>query len=285
MLAIADTLNREAIISRFRHGGGRRQFRTNTIVELHAAVERVITTMHARLTEPLTLEELACIANFSPYYFTRVFRNFTGLPPAEYLYALRIQAAKELLITSDLSVTDICFEVGYNSLGTFSTRFTKLVGVSPRQLRNLTSAESPTLGALGDNAHGDAPLSCYSLSGRVTAACPGPFFIGLFAKPIPEGQPLSCTMVSEPGHYHMPIPHDGCYYLAAMGLTTTSRSMANLLLESASYHISVSPKPLRVHHHQIYGSTDITLRQVNLLDPPLLTILPILNGMQRALSN
>src|SRR5213080_3436753 len=109
------------------------------------AVERVIQTMHTQLHEVLTLEDLASVACLSPSHFTRVFRRLIGIPPGEFLSALRLQAARRLLLTTSLSVTDICFEVGYNSIGSFTSRFTHLVGLSPRLLRQRAQAFEPLL--------------------------------------------------------------------------------------------------------------------------------------------
>src|SRR5216684_4257917 len=110
------------------------------------AVERVIRAMHTHLHELLTLEDLASVACLSPFYFTRVFHRLIGIPPGEFLSALRFQAARRLLLTTPLSVTDICFEVGYTSTGSFTTRFTQLVGLSPRLLRQRAHAFEPLAG-------------------------------------------------------------------------------------------------------------------------------------------
>src|SRR5438067_8275961 len=107
------------------------------------AVERAIQTMHTHLHEVLTLEDLASVAYLSPSHFHRVFCRLIGIPPGEFLSALRFQAARRLLLTTSLSVTDICFEVGYSSTGSFTTRFTHLVGLSPRLLRQRAQAFEP----------------------------------------------------------------------------------------------------------------------------------------------
>src|SRR5437763_12514831 len=99
------------------------------------AVERVIQTMHIHLHEVLTLEDLASVAYLSPSHFHRVFRRLIGIPPGEFLSALRFQMARQLLLATSLSVTDICFEVGYTSMGSSTTRFTHLLGLSPRLSR------------------------------------------------------------------------------------------------------------------------------------------------------
>ena len=109
------------------------------------AVERVIAAMRERVDITLPLYAMAEIAHLSPYHFARTFRQVTGIPPGEFLGNLRLQRAKELLLTTDLSASEVCFEVGYASLGTFTTRFTQLVGVSPERMRRLTEELSAAL--------------------------------------------------------------------------------------------------------------------------------------------
>jgi AraC family transcriptional regulator len=80
------------------------------------AVERAIQVMHTHMQEVLTLEDLASVAYLSPSRFKYVFRHLIGIPPGAFLSALCLQAARRLLLTTPLSVTDICFEVGYSSI-------------------------------------------------------------------------------------------------------------------------------------------------------------------------
>jgi AraC family transcriptional regulator len=87
--------------------------------------------MRDRAEGALSLRTMAEIAQLSPYHFARTFRRVTGIPPGEIQTTVRLERAKQLLLTTDLSVTGVCFEVGYESLGTFTTRFTQLVGLSP----------------------------------------------------------------------------------------------------------------------------------------------------------
>src|ERR1700737_32950 len=117
-----------------------------TLATHKQAVERAIQVMHTHLHEVLTLEDLASIAYLSSSRFKHVFRHLIGIPPGEFLSALRLQAARRLLLTTPLSVTDICFEVGYSSMGSFTSRFTHLVGLSPRLLRQRAKAFEPFAG-------------------------------------------------------------------------------------------------------------------------------------------
>ena len=94
--------------------------------------------------QPLDVEALARGANMSAGHFSREFRRAYGETPYSYLMTRRIERAMALLRTGDLSVTEVCFTVGCSSLGTFSTRFTELVGMSPSAYRR--SAASATDG-------------------------------------------------------------------------------------------------------------------------------------------
>ncbi|MBD0372489.1 MAG: helix-turn-helix transcriptional regulator [Pyrinomonadaceae bacterium] len=80
---------------------------------------------------PLNLDALSSEACFSRYHFIRLFKRVFNVTPHQYLVKKRIERAKELLASSRLSVTDVCFEVGFQSLGSFSTLFHRRVGISP----------------------------------------------------------------------------------------------------------------------------------------------------------
>lgn len=97
----------------------------------HESLLRVRQFIDTAYAQPLDLDELARIANFSRYHFLRSFRRAFHVTPHEYLTRKRIERAKELLAQSELTITEICFEVGFESLGSFSTLFHKAVGWSP----------------------------------------------------------------------------------------------------------------------------------------------------------
>ncbi len=80
---------------------------------------------------PLNLDEISSKACFSRFHFLRLFRQAFNQTPHQYLVARRIEKAKELLSLRDLRVTDVCFEVGFQSLGSFSSLFHKCVGQPP----------------------------------------------------------------------------------------------------------------------------------------------------------
>lgn len=85
--------------------------------------------------QPIDLERLAREACLSPFHFHRLFRTEIGETPHQYLKRKRIERARELLITTDLPVTEICLEVGFTSLGSFSSTFRRHAGHPPSRYR------------------------------------------------------------------------------------------------------------------------------------------------------
>jgi AraC-like DNA-binding protein len=104
----------------------------------YEALHRVRELIDAQYSQPLDLIGLARTANLSRYHFLRAFRAAFHMTPHEYLTRKRIERAKELLAKSDLPVTEICLEVGFESLGSFSTLFHRMVGWSPSIYRART---------------------------------------------------------------------------------------------------------------------------------------------------
>lgn len=100
-----------------------------------AVLRRVRDRIDREYAQPLDVEALARDAHMSAGHLSREFRRAFGESPYSYLMTRRIERAMALLRHGDRSVTDVCFEVGCSSLGTFSTRFTELVGMPPSAYR------------------------------------------------------------------------------------------------------------------------------------------------------
>jgi AraC-like DNA-binding protein len=100
-----------------------------------ALLRRVRDRIDREYSQPLDVEALARGAHMSAGHLSRQFRLAYGESPYSYLMTRRIERAMALLRGGDLSVTEVCFEVGCSSLGTFSTRFTELVGMPPSAYR------------------------------------------------------------------------------------------------------------------------------------------------------
>src|SRR5437868_10312564 len=101
-----------------------------------ALLRRVRDRMDREYAQPLDVEALARGVNMSAGHLSREFRLAYGESPYGYLMTRRIERAMALLRRGDLSVTEVCFEVGCSSLGTFSSRFTELVGMPPSAYRH-----------------------------------------------------------------------------------------------------------------------------------------------------
>ena len=97
--------------------------------------------------EPLDLDALAREAGYSKFHFARNFVAAYGETPAAYLTRRRVERAKDLLRSANLTVTEICFMVGFESLGSFSSRFRQFVGTGPRAYRDehLSAAGAPPI--------------------------------------------------------------------------------------------------------------------------------------------
>lgn len=100
-----------------------------------ARLRRVRDRIDRDFEQPLDVEALARGAHMSAGHFSREFRRAYGESPYSYLMTRRVERAMALLRRGDLNVTEVCFAVGCSSLGTFSTRFTELVGVPPSVYR------------------------------------------------------------------------------------------------------------------------------------------------------
>ncbi|MFJ9737475.1 helix-turn-helix transcriptional regulator [Streptomyces sp. NPDC101166] len=100
-----------------------------------ALLRRVRDRIDREYAQPLDVEALARGVHMSAGHLSRAFRRAYGESPYSYLMTRRIERAMALLRRGDLSVTEVCFAVGCSSLGTFSTRFTELVGVPPSVYR------------------------------------------------------------------------------------------------------------------------------------------------------
>lgn len=251
--------------------------------ELHQhVIERAILAMRQNIDQCFPLERIAKCAMCSPFHFNRVFRQMLGVTPTHFLSALRLQTAKKLLLTTSLSVIDVCFEAGYNSLGSFTTRFTQLVGVPPNRLRKL-GRKCRDAGELVDKKSldqtNDAPASIF---GIVTSSQPfdGPVFIGLFKEAMPQGTPVSCTIADGGGNFRLPAVAEGEYFLFAAGLPWSEPAVSYLFSENI-LRASSGRTPLTITTDGPPRRVDLVLRGERLTDPPILIALPLLFNIAR----
>ena len=93
--------------------------------------------------EPLDLETLAAVAGVSRFHFQRLFRGTYGVTPAAYVSQRRVERAQDLLRATNLTVTEVCHAVGFSSLGSFSSRFSELVGETPSAFQRRYAEGAP----------------------------------------------------------------------------------------------------------------------------------------------
>jgi AraC-like DNA-binding protein len=238
---------------------------------MQSAVERAIETIWDRYNEPLSLSEMADAAILSRFHFSRVFRSLTGTSPCRFLAAVRLAKAKDILLQSSMNVTDIAYEVGYNSLGTFTSRFTKSVGVSPARYRQLSKAGMPApLPTVHPGAHGVVR----GLVALPDTAQPLRIYIGAFDSPIAQGMPVACDVLDAPGPFRLNDVPDGPWFIraAAVGLRDVDpRPWARKPL----FVGAVEPVHIR---RERSVDIDLELHPVGLLDLPVLVALPELDG-------
>jgi len=255
--------------------------------DLHTrSIERVVHAMLERLDLPMSNEEMADIACFSPCHFNRLFHRVTGIPPIQFHYALRLSRAKDLLINTDRCITDICFDVGYNSLGTFISRFNELVGVSPTAFRRLArQTASMTLSdfALSLKRIAAAPRGRGRLVGRLDHAddFDGLLFTALFRRAIPEGRPAACALNAKAGTYALPLPPDGLWHVLAVAVPWSATGLQ--LLTLGELHRGRSGA-IAAKNGRWSGDSAVTLAVPNLLDPPILVAIPLLVARLRNLA-
>lgn len=248
--------------------------RPGTLLVHREAVEKVLEHLRKRPGDPLLLDEMAELARMSRFHFNHRFRQITGLSPRQFQTALRLQASLHLLLTTTLSVTEVCLAVGYESLGSFITRFTTTFGLAPQRLRGLAPSLDAPLGELLRCCPGRA-CGSGGPQGRIEAGdFDGLVFVGLFARRLPTAAPAACTLLTRPGRYVLPAPAEGRYFLMSAGLAPT-RPVRDLLLADDLPRAATSA----AWHCRPGKETELPtlrLRPPEKIDPPIQLVLPLL---------
>ncbi|SDS93166.1 AraC-type DNA-binding protein [Paenibacillaceae bacterium GAS479] len=251
-------------------------------------MDQVIGYIHRHLFDPMPLEQLAKHISYSPSHFIRLFKERTGLSPLYYVSSLRLSRAKDLLLKTDYSIRDISLEIGQQSLGTFTTRFTKCVGVTPsefRQSRQETNRHLLELRSLqtwdepegpASKPGGGSHLALAQVCGEVEPVVPfdGFVLIGLFAKPIPEGLPIHGTLLPKPGTFRFSSVQPGTYYFMGTTLSWSMGAMDMLLPQATLRTRWRTPIVVRPGEPVPYLHT--LLHEPSPDDPPILVSLPLL---------
>jgi AraC family transcriptional regulator len=273
---------------------------------MKSPIELAVAHMRENYSEPLSLAEIASSAMLSRFHFSRVFRDATGVSPGRFLSAIRIYEAKRMLASTSRTVTDISMAVGYNSLGSFTNRFTESVGLSPSQFRRLwrggvravpdllraTEAEqsgrlksgSPESGSpeSGSPESGPTepepggPSSLGAIAGRVEL--PARYaaawvYLGAFATPIVQGRPAASvtlrTWPGQPASYRLSGIPAGEWHLRAVAVADSADPepwTSRSLLVAGQGSVPVTPGAV--------SPRVLTLRPRRPIDLPILLAVP-----------
>lgn len=245
------------------------------------AIHQAISSMHQRYDEPITLKDLAAEVFVSPFHFSRTFSKITGVTPGRYLTAVRVFEAKRLLLTTSLTISTIVCSVGYSSVGTFTSRFTRSVGMTPTQYRSprvgeLLVAFSPHFQRMpapevlrelsGDAVPGQRNGG--SIAGRIEI--PPEFgasnvLIGVFADPIPQCGPAAFSYssteapITEPFIGNVPA---GSWFILAIAEHPDAGSTSD------RFSIGVLSSPITVAEGEV-TKVSVRMRRMRPIDPPI----------------
>lgn len=245
--------------------------RRATTLDAHTrSIERAIARIRADIETSHTVDTLADVAALSPYHFIRVFRAVTGVSPMQFLYAVRFHAARNLILTTRRSVTEICFRVGYNSHGTFTSRFRSLVGISPSELRRSGEAFRDVRHDRRDYIGDGHPNDACTLRGIIPEHRADTLVVvGAFRSPMPVSQPAACNVLCESNRFSLPLPAaGGPYFILAAAIPLAAANEPDSLLTVEPLAVG-RVGPIAAGR----GSLDeviLPLRDVRPTDPPLL---------------
>ncbi|KOX24305.1 hypothetical protein ADL05_00555 [Nocardiopsis sp. NRRL B-16309] len=206
------------------------------------------------------MSQLAAEVFVSPYHFSRIFSRAVGMTPGRYLTAVRLFAAKRMLLTTDLTVSDIVCSVGYNSVGTFTSRFTRAVGVSPTQYRSpavsrllvAVSHDFSRLPALGEMIEArrrrpDSPVSGTTITGVLDvpeSVGHSDVMVGVFREAAPQGSPVAFEALSAHGRTEYTVsgvPYGSHHVIAVARPRGSEGESAPVLTASTRRHVRTAP--------------------------------------------
>jgi len=224
--------------------------------------------MREDMDAPLSHAQLARAARMSEFHFSRVFHDATGLPPLQFQSALRIARARNMVVNTDDTVIEICLRVGYSSIGSFTRRFTELVGISPRRLRQQLCENR--LPEDGTKTGGLVRIRLTTEGRELT----GPSLVAAFRSPLPFGVPVAYAISHATRSLLLGGLGIGRFYLLAFG-------------SNGKAALTTSPVSVTINDVAANTDLDLALRRMEPTDPPILSFIPFMvywhhqTGMKR----
>lgn len=236
------------------------------------AIAQVILQMKKAINGKVTLDEWADYASVSKYRLTTLFKLLTGIPPITFHNAEKIEIAKRLLVFESMSVTDVCFEIGFESMGSFVAKFSNSVGIPPgrysREMQNTKFVQifsALVKNSLSRQAGSDQKLKVHLK--RPPEAGSSLLIAALFDRPFPSGYPLAWRCISPFANtFSLAVPQIGYCLLASLPRFPDLSELVNFC-------------PVLVGRTRIEPDVDATsvqLRTPTLFDPPVTLAVPAL---------
>ncbi len=250
---------------------------------LATALQDVVALMRRDPAVEFHTATAAARLDLPSFAFIRAFKQLTGLSPQRFHAALRIELAKRLAVETDRSVTEISFDAGYNSLGTFVRTFTALVGVSPGQLRRLARGDTAVIDELAAGLPAEPPSrEAAGIRATIDAPVPGASILaaGLFPQGLPAGLPFDgCFVDPADPVFRLAWPpgrRRASLLVAAIGAFSIRHAWAGRLegVRVCSLRLTALPCPPSA------APLRLRLRPLKETDPPFLTPVPLLMLLQ-----
>jgi len=251
-----------------------REYRENTLEAWQRGVERAIHLMCDKFGESLDIDKMAEAAFMSRNHFSRVFAKVTSVSPARFLAAIRLQAAKRLLLKTDRSVTEISLDVGYNSLGTFTRIFTDFVGFPPLCFRHLSRALlTVTVDDVARMLRSESRVeNVPSITGEVF--CDSPLALitaALFPTAVPRSRPLDCVCLTDTRRFSFVRHSMPQGRIFAVGMRPGISFEDVILGNHAHLHVGTA-----LTARDATGDVNLYLRRLQPFDPPLVLAFPLI---------
>jgi AraC family transcriptional regulator len=228
--------------------------------------------------QALTLADVADHVGYSPFHLARAFERQLGMPPGKFLAAQRFHLAKQLLLDTDEKIVDVCNAVGFCAPGTFTTRFTAAVGVTPqrfRRLPDLLADHPPEPVSVPGLAIGGGTVTGRALVRPTAVAALGgspPIYVGLFPRLAARGVPVSGALLGAGPEFTLTdVPH-GSYRLMACALPVGDSP--RLQLAPSVQVVGSVAQPVHVRMGRRLRVQDLWLDLAPAWTPPVLVALP-----------
>jgi len=243
------------------------------------AVVEAARFLTANADRRITLHDVADHVSYSPFHLARLFQRQVGVPPGQYLAAQRFQLAKQILITRDDTVLDICYAVGFSSVGTFTSRFRSAVGVTPSQFRRLPdrigAPRAPIMiaGPAGDGAVVSGTIRLSAAAAAVAGSSPS-VYVGVFPRRDPRGIPVTGALLADTTDYLLTGIPPGTYWVLASALPVHADGLSQLVPQRTVG--GGAPQPIRAGPANLVHRRDLFLDVSADWAPPVVVALPAL---------